>query len=550
MTALRYLCLLLGLIVCSSTTAFADKRIALVIGNSAYKNVARLTNPANDANLVGTMFKNAGFDLVDTKLDLGVAEIRKSLREFGAKARDADVAVIYYAGQAIELDGTNYLIPIDASLETDSDVLDEAVALDRVLFTVEPAKQLRLVILDACRDNPFAKSMKRTLASRSIGRGLAKVEPSSPNTMIAFSAKAGSTAADGDASNSPFAIAMVTHLPKPGLDLRRAFGYVRDDVLKATGNRQEPYVYGSLGGNDLPLVPAAPAAIAPVDRDALMRRDYEFAERIGTQSAFDAFVEKYPSGFYTALARAQREKLASVTPADKLAERATTPDPARGAAEPAASDRPKPAVEPVPATPAVVATLAAPSDPPVPARSDLPRLLRAELRRVGCTTADGGDDWDSDARRALGRFNNNAGTRFDTRLASVDALDAVKAKTGRVCPLVCKTGYRGDGDACVKIICGAGETMNNDGDCVAKRKEREKDEPARKKEPAVASRPDPSAPVHAHGKGCGSLSQRCAVQIGGRCDPATGHWEYGRNGAGGDTMAFNTCLSRSLAGGR
>ena len=144
------------------------------------------------------MFKKAGFNSVDSRLDLNVNDMRRALRDFGSKARDADVAVIYYAGHGIELDGANYLIPIDATLEIDTDVYDETFALDRVLVAVEPAKQLRLVILDACRDNPFAKTMKRTLGSRAIGRGLAKVEPSSPNTMIAFAAKAGSTASDGD----------------------------------------------------------------------------------------------------------------------------------------------------------------------------------------------------------------------------------------------------------------------------------------------------------------------------------------------------------------
>src|SRR5205814_1941197 len=159
-------------------------------------------------------------------------------------------------------DGINYLIPVDASLETDGDVLDETVALERVLFAVEPARQLRLVILDACRDNPFAKTMKRTVASRAVGRGLAKVEPASPNTMIAFAAKAGSTASDGDSQNSPFAAALIEHLPKPGLDLRKAFGFVRDDVLKNTGNKQEPYVYCSRGGDDVHLVACKPSADA------------------------------------------------------------------------------------------------------------------------------------------------------------------------------------------------------------------------------------------------------------------------------------------------
>src|ERR1700687_2444873 len=248
--------LALWLIALFSQPALAEKRVALVIGNSAYKNVARLNNTVNDAAAVAGMVKKAGFDSVDSRLDLNVVEMRRALREFGNKTRDSDVAVIYYAGHGIELDGTNYLIPIDATLETDTDVLDETFPLDRVLFTVEPAKQLRLVILDACRDNPFAKTMKRTIASRAIGRGLAKIEPTSPNTLIAFAARAGSTASDGDSKNSPFTAALVKYLPSPGLDLRKAFGFARDDFLKATNNKQEPFIYGSLGGDAVALVPA------------------------------------------------------------------------------------------------------------------------------------------------------------------------------------------------------------------------------------------------------------------------------------------------------
>ncbi|MBR0828189.1 caspase family protein, partial [Bradyrhizobium manausense] len=292
--------------------AMAERRVALVIGNSAYKSVARLTNPANDATLVGGMFKKAGFDNVDVRLDLNAADMRRSLREFAGRTRDAEVAVIYYAGHGIELDGTNYLIPTDAALETDGDVLDETVALDRALFAVEPAKQLRLVILDACRDNPFAKTMKRTIAARAIGRGLAKVEPTSPNTMIAFAAKAGSTASDGDAKNSPFAAALVERLPTPGLDLGKAFRFVRDDVLKTTGNKQEPYVYGSLGGDDVALVPAKPVATGPQasPQDAV-RRDYELALQLGTRDGWTAFLGQYPDGFYANLAKGQLNKIAA-----------------------------------------------------------------------------------------------------------------------------------------------------------------------------------------------------------------------------------------------
>jgi uncharacterized caspase-like protein len=183
----------------ASQPAWAAKRVALVLGNSAYQNVARLPNPVNDAAAMAATLKDAGFDVVDSRHDLMAAETRRALRDFADRARDADIAVVYYAGHGIEVDGTNYLIPVDARLERDTDVYDEAFSLDRVLLAIEPAKRLRLVILDACRDNPFAKIMKRTVASRAIGQGLAKVEPASPNTLIAYAAKAGSTAADATA---------------------------------------------------------------------------------------------------------------------------------------------------------------------------------------------------------------------------------------------------------------------------------------------------------------------------------------------------------------
>ena len=251
---------------CLSESAHAGKRVALVIGNSAYQNVPRLTDPANDASAIAAMLKKAGFDSVDFRFDLKAVEMRRALREFGNTTRDADVAVVYYAGHGIELDNANYLVPVDTMLETDTDIYDETTPLDRVLVAVEPAKQLRLIILDACRDNPFSKSMKRTVATRAIARGLAKVEPTSPNTIIAFAAKAGFTASDGDGKNSPFALALAKHLATPGLDLRKAFGFVRDDVLKATGNKQEPYIYGSLGGDDVSLVPAKPVGPPPAIR--------------------------------------------------------------------------------------------------------------------------------------------------------------------------------------------------------------------------------------------------------------------------------------------
>src|SRR4029078_9586802 len=162
----------------------AEKRAALVIGNSAYKSVVQLPNPARDAAAVSELLKKSGFDVVESRNDLSITEMRRVIRDFSNTARDADIAVAFYAGHGMEVDGINYLLPVDAVLERDLDVEDEAISLDRIVKVLEPVKRLRLIILDACTDNPFASSMKKTLATRSIGRGLAKVEVTVSDTMI------------------------------------------------------------------------------------------------------------------------------------------------------------------------------------------------------------------------------------------------------------------------------------------------------------------------------------------------------------------------------
>ncbi len=189
------------LLACSP--ASAEKRVALVMGNSIYKNAPLLPNPANDAAAIAATLKGAGFDIVDTRSNLPSVEMRRALRDFAEQARDADIAVVYYAGHGIEINGTNYLIPTDAALERDTDVYDEAYSLDRILLAIEPAKRLRLVIVDACRNNPFADSMKRTVTSRSVSRGLARVEPETSNTLVAFAAKAGLSAGTSETSSPP-----------------------------------------------------------------------------------------------------------------------------------------------------------------------------------------------------------------------------------------------------------------------------------------------------------------------------------------------------------
>ncbi len=225
---------LLCLFLLLPSPAAAEKRVALVIGNSAYSKVGRLENPKNDAAAMETMLKAAAFDAVVRANDLGVAAMRRALRDFSDTAYDADIAVVFYAGHGMEVGGINYLIPTDAVLERDIDVQDEAVSLDRVSQILEPVKRLRLVILDACRDNPFVRSMRRTVATRAIRSGYGEIDERSlpPNTLVAYAQRAGATAEDGTGSNSPYTIALLKHLPTPGLDIELALRRVRDDVLK------------------------------------------------------------------------------------------------------------------------------------------------------------------------------------------------------------------------------------------------------------------------------------------------------------------------------
>jgi tetratricopeptide (TPR) repeat protein len=228
----------------------ALRRVALVIGNAAYRAAPALSNPRRDAEAVAEALKHAGFQTVELAVDLDRDGMVKALRAFRREADRADWALIYFAGHGIEIDRVNYLIPVDAQLADDRDVTAETVSYDDLVNTVGGARALRLIILDACRNNPFKDRMHRAVASRSAAdRGLAPPPEPEAGTLVAYSAKDGQVAADGaDDVNSPFARAFIAQLKVPGLEVRRLFDFVRDDVLEATGRRQQPFTYQSLPG--------------------------------------------------------------------------------------------------------------------------------------------------------------------------------------------------------------------------------------------------------------------------------------------------------------
>jgi tetratricopeptide (TPR) repeat protein len=227
----------------------AVRRVALIIGNSKYSAVDQLSNPARDASGVADVLRQVGFQSVVLKLDLSREQMLRALTEFTQVAEGADWALIYFAGHGIEIGGTNYLIPIDARLETDRAIQIEAISLDQLLAATEGAKKLHLIILDACRNNPFTRSLRRTMATRSIGRGLAPVEPD-VGTLVVYAAKHGALAMDGDDVHSPFASALIREMLTPGVEIRKMFDLVRDDVIRMTSKKQIPFMYGSLSGHE------------------------------------------------------------------------------------------------------------------------------------------------------------------------------------------------------------------------------------------------------------------------------------------------------------
>jgi len=229
--------------------AGGGSRIALIIGNGAYKHVHALDNPPRDAKLIAAALKDVGFQTVTLSNDLTRDKFFETLKSFASEAEKADWAVVYYAGHGFEIGGVNYLVPVDAKLSADKDAETEAVALEQVIAAVGGARKLRLVMLDACRDNPFAPTMKRTIALKLVDKGLSNIEPGA-GFMVVYAAKHGETALDGEGTDSPFATAVARDIKEPKVEVRKLFDIVRDDVWTSTKHGQQPFTYGSPPGRE------------------------------------------------------------------------------------------------------------------------------------------------------------------------------------------------------------------------------------------------------------------------------------------------------------
>jgi formylglycine-generating enzyme required for sulfatase activity len=283
------------------------RRVALVIGNADYK-AGPLTNPVRDAEAVAAAFeKQLGFDKVILRKNLAFDGFRAALQELAREAAGAELGVVYFAGHGLEVNGRNYLIPVDARLAQPGDLGLEAIALDLVLEQLAGARRLKLVILDACRDNPFP-------AARRGGRGLKAVEPED-NTLVVYAAKGGTTADDGGGrGHSPFTAALLKHIATPGLEINFVFRRVRDDVVAATKSVQTPHTYGTLGGAELYLKPLAlvpPVGLPLAPKPDAAAQAWAAARDSTSIAVLEAFRAQYgaANAFYDRLAAARIEEL-------------------------------------------------------------------------------------------------------------------------------------------------------------------------------------------------------------------------------------------------
>jgi uncharacterized protein len=303
--------------------AYAQSRIALIIGNSNYQHVQALPTTLNDAGDIAQSFERLGF--AATKLfNASYDDFRRAIRKFNELAQNADIAVIYFGGHGLEAGGENWLLPVDADLRTDLDIAQEAIGLNSLMQSVGRVATLGMVILDANRNNPFAARMQRTGQTRSVDRGLARVEPAQ-NVLVAYASKDGTTNEDRGGRNSPYAAALLKYLESPDLDINFIFRKVRDDVLSHTNRRQQPFVYGSLPNKpiylkerSISLPPVAVKNEAPVADETIWSAIKDSTDK----SLFLDFLNKFPSSIHAKEAGA---KLKSVDTMHVVASRETNP---------------------------------------------------------------------------------------------------------------------------------------------------------------------------------------------------------------------------------
>ncbi len=320
--------LALWLVLIMAPPAFAERKVALVVGNSNYANVPRLPNPRNDAGDMIGRLKALGFEVIPG-LDLDRNGFLNTLASFGRAAEGADVALFFYAGHGLQVNGQNYLVPTDAKVEYEAELDIALIPVPLVMQQLARGSRVNIVLLDACRDNPFAKDLSRTLGTRSssaLGRGLSRIQTAS-GTFIAFATQPDNVAQDGAGRNSPFTQAFLANMEKPGLSLSDLMIEVRNDVMRETNGKQVPWDSSSLTGRFSfkiegtvtiapPTSPSQPSAPAS-DTRTIELGVWNAIREAGDAAVFHRFLNDYPDSVFAPLARDRIAELSAETKPDQ-----------------------------------------------------------------------------------------------------------------------------------------------------------------------------------------------------------------------------------------
>jgi len=454
----RFLFAIFIALLASAGVAHAT-RIALVIGNSSYEAVPPLPNPVRDADAIAESLKRLGFE-VSVGRDTRKATLEGLLADFSEKAAQAEMAVVFYAGHGIEVGGENYLIPVDAKLKSDTRIKFEAVSLSDILSAIEGGNGIKLVLLDACRNNPFIASMEGR--TRSIGRGLAKVE-AADGIYISYSAAAGTTASDGEGNHSPYTEALLSTIEEPGLELNFLFRKVARFVKQKTNGAQTPFEYGRLPDVSIYLKPPVEVSL-PVAKDPCSDAAAHWAAIEDKKSAalFKAHLQYFGQCAFAELARNALDNLAKTESTQNAGVSVALVEPQT--VESKSGEEVKSSI--VEDTSAQeTAALAQPDTAQIDILS-LTRDVQSGLAGLGCSMGTVDGRWGRQSKRAMERFNQFAKLSLDVEAPSQAALAAIRERTGRVCPLECSPTEVVVGDRCERKTCDAGLTLNKAGKCV------------------------------------------------------------------------------------
>jgi hypothetical protein len=452
---------LLAAAMLPAAAANAERRVALVVGNSAYVNANALRNPRNDASDMAAELKKVGFDVL-LGLDLDQQAFARLIEQYAQRLDGADVGLFYYAGHGLQINQKNYLVSVNAKLDNEFLVSSETIDLESVVRLMESKAPVNLIFVDACRNDPLADNLRRNLVamkrSVDLGRGLARIEPSGRDTLVAYATAPGQEAADGRDRNSPFTGALLKHLPTPGLEVSVMLKEVAADVRRATHNEQRPQQLSDMS-RTFYFVPAAQnvasAAAAPqqvelkappvpsmpgVDDRTLEIAFWNAAQASNQCEAMQAYLHRFPDGNFVALAKLAEHRLCDpqrhisvVSKPPAAGPPAASPDAstaAPGEAAPASvapSSTVQTAAVPPAAAPAAAATTTESTD------RDMIRDIQLELIRLGCNLRDVNGQWQAPTQSALKAFNAKVGLSLELERPEAATLEKLKHYPASAC---------------------------------------------------------------------------------------------------------------------